>query len=333
MKHVISLGCRCSQAATFKTLGQRRYACPFDWIFSSAEMINHCLRDDFKTFLDWQQYTHEATLFDAIGLPPGSRPRARNLIGHRVYSEMTRGVGRGAIFNHRDPLNKAEDYDYTLRTVERFRRVLASTDRKLFVVMNLNKQLWVEDDLRELFIELCQRTTNLELVALDCSRNLGPEARGMHLEELAREESEGGEGGRFLMYRLPCVGDNTGSYFREDFDADRVRSILVEPYRFALAADPLPRDVIVPWPADDNDHQGAEKAAVGQLAVPGGTAAEADSRELQRADGYPGVAATASGVPLAPSAVEHGACHDQVAELQPVVQVRRWGPRRAAAAN
>ena len=41
--HVISLGCRCSQASIYQALKRRRYACPFDWIFSSAQMVAHCL--------------------------------------------------------------------------------------------------------------------------------------------------------------------------------------------------------------------------------------------------------------------------------------------------
>ena len=31
------------------------------------------------------------------------------------------------------------------------------------------------------------------------------------------------------------MGDNTGSYFRDDIDAQRVRAILLDPFRFDLA--------------------------------------------------------------------------------------------------
>ena len=109
VRHVISLGCRCSQASVYRTFGQRRYACPFDWIFSSAVMVTHCLQDDFRNFLDRRQYFENATVFDAVGLPPGSPPRERKLIGHKIYSTMTAGVGRGTIFNHRNPLHNEED--------------------------------------------------------------------------------------------------------------------------------------------------------------------------------------------------------------------------------
>lgn len=237
-KHVISLGCRCSQSSVYKAMGARRYACPFDWIFSSAAMVSHCLRDDFRDFLDKRQYYLNGTSFDSIGLKPGSAPRERKLIGHNTYSEMTAGVGRGTIFNHRDPLHDDSDYLYIERCVQRFRCLLGSADRKLFVVLNLNRQLWIEADLMELFRELSQRTCNFLLLVLDCSgKNIGPTAARMPAEELCRQSHPGQRD--LLMCRLPCVGDNTGSYFRDDTDAQRVRAILLEPFRFDLAPDPL----------------------------------------------------------------------------------------------
>lgn len=234
VKHVISLGCRCSQASVYRAFGHRRYACPFDWIFSSPKMVIHCLQDDFKQFLDRQLLYQNGSSFDAIGLKPGSAPRERRLIGHKFYSTLTSGVGRGTIFNHRDPLHNDEDYDYLVRCVERFRLALASEERKLFVILNLNRQLWLEADLYQLFEELRRNTSNFHLMLLDCSsKNLGAEA-GM--PELLQEI---GDRERLVMYRVPCVGENTGSYFRNDVDADRVRSLLVEPFCFQLSPDPL----------------------------------------------------------------------------------------------
>ncbi|CAL1157397.1 unnamed protein product [Cladocopium goreaui] len=234
VKHVISLGCRCSQASVYRALGQRRYALPFDWIFTSPQMVTHCLQDDFQSFLDRQQLYQNGSSFDAIGLKPGSAPRERRLIGHKLYSTLTAGVGKGTIFNHRDPLHNDEDYLYTVRCVERFRLALASGERKLFVMLNLNRQLWLEPDILQLFTELQRRSRNFLLLVVDCScKNLG--AAAGHVELL----SELGEEQKLLMYRVPCCGDNTGSYFRNDWDAERVKSLLVDPFTFHLSPDPL----------------------------------------------------------------------------------------------
>ncbi|CAK9114422.1 Uncharacterized protein SCF082_LOCUS53025 [Durusdinium trenchii] len=235
-RHVVSLGCRCSQASVYRDFGQRRYACPFDWIFSSAKMVAHCLQNDFKDFLDRHQYFENAAVFDAVGLKPGSAPRERKLIGHQLYSTMTGGVGRGTIFNHRDPLHNDEDYLHMVRCVERFRLVLASEERKLFVMLNLNKQLWLEQDLLTLFEELRKHTTNFLFLVVDCSwKNLGESSDPQLLNEIEDPESHA----RLVMYRLPCAGDNTGSYFRNEADAQGVKSLLLEPFRFDLAIDPL----------------------------------------------------------------------------------------------
>ena len=189
-RHVISLGCRCSQSSIYKSMGARRYACPFDWIFSSAAVVSHCLKDDFKQFLDRSLYFLNGSSFDAIGLKPGSAPRERKLIGHSTYSSMTAGVGRGTIFNHRDPLHNDSDFQHTQRCVQRFRRVLASADRKLFVVVNLNPQLWIEADVLELYQELAQRTSNFLLLVLDCSnKNLGPGVAQLPAEAVDRNET------------------------------------------------------------------------------------------------------------------------------------------------
>jgi len=150
---------------------------------------------------------------------------------------MTEGVGRGSIFNHRDPLNNDDDDLYTQRTVERFQKVLASADRKMFAMMNLNKQLWVESDIRELFDELCARTTNFVFVGVNCIKNLGGTARHSEVREFVNEDRGCGH---LILYNLQCVGDNTGSYFRDDFDAARIKRILVDPFFFSLASDPLP---------------------------------------------------------------------------------------------
>mmetsp|Transcript_89053 Transcript_89053/g.247426 ORF Transcript_89053/g.247426 Transcript_89053/m.247426 type:complete len:360 (-) Transcript_89053:58-1137(-) len=344
-RHVVSLGCRCSQAATFKVLQQRRYACPFDWIFSSAKMVTHCLRDDFAAFLDRSQYYLNATVFDAIGLPPGSAPRDRNLIGHSLYSEMTEGVGRGVIFNHRDPLNNEEDYIYTQRAVERFRHVVACRDRKMFAVMNLDKRLWIESDLRELFEELCKRSDNFVLIAVDCIKNLGNRAHGLDIELFAHEQRGGAQ---MLFYRFPCAGDNTGSYFRDDFDAARIRTILVEPFRFALAEDPLlqephraprapagvacspPAAVVAAQPQQQQQQQQQQQRGCWGRRGPAGSAGAEGEGEHAGAEAQVAVAtselATGAGMedecPVA-EAVAGG-------KLETVPQpVRRWGSRRA----
>jgi Putative papain-like cysteine peptidase (DUF1796) len=48
----ISIGPCCFTTEYIKSSVLRTNSYPFDWIFSSIEMVNHCTIDKFKTFLD-----------------------------------------------------------------------------------------------------------------------------------------------------------------------------------------------------------------------------------------------------------------------------------------
>jgi hypothetical protein len=54
----ISIGPYCSAADIIKNAGLRKSAYPFDYIFSSLEMVKHCINDRFNTFLDKTQYKY-----------------------------------------------------------------------------------------------------------------------------------------------------------------------------------------------------------------------------------------------------------------------------------
>eukprot|EP00927_Polykrikos_kofoidii_P079783 TRINITY_DN76600_c0_g1_i1.p1 TRINITY_DN76600_c0_g1~~TRINITY_DN76600_c0_g1_i1.p1 ORF type:complete len:374 (-),score=33.47 TRINITY_DN76600_c0_g1_i1:243-1319(-) len=234
-KHVISLGPRCTHnSSVYKK--QRAYAAPFDWIFSSAAMVIDCLRDSFATFLDTESLFEVSKSFDAVGLPPGSAPRERTLVGHRRYSDMTEGVGRGVIFNHHNPLTD-EGYAYIERCVWRFLRVLEINERKLYTFICIDRKLWKPKDILTLFDELVRFDKgSFVMLAVHCVKHCGDRAKQSEPIELERQEN-----GRstLQMLQVDCVGENTGSYFRDEFDAKRIQAMLVEPFRFALVGDPL----------------------------------------------------------------------------------------------
>ena len=48
----ISIGPCCFTTEYIKSSGLCNHSYPFDWIFSSIEMVNHCITDKFNTFLD-----------------------------------------------------------------------------------------------------------------------------------------------------------------------------------------------------------------------------------------------------------------------------------------
>jgi hypothetical protein len=112
METFCSLGTLCHTSQLLKRNKFKKDSYPFDWIFSDYHIILHCIRDDFKTFLDKSYYIKIN----------------RIKCGHSYYHEK--------MFNHHNPLDK--DYDYFVRCVERFRSLLKSKKYKIFIMMYVN---------------------------------------------------------------------------------------------------------------------------------------------------------------------------------------------------
>jgi hypothetical protein len=155
--HVASLGADCYVSKTLKAMRLKRYSLPFDWIFSSPDMVAHCIANDFGQFLDPRNYRPN---------PPERRPSADEGLCEHLFYRDTFGVER--VFNHFDPTGLPH-HAYLVRAVARFRRLLQSAERKLFlaVVPSLRP-----DELAEPFARLAlaleERSVNvqLEMVAL-----------------------------------------------------------------------------------------------------------------------------------------------------------------------
>jgi len=82
-------------------------------------MILECLEDNFKTFLDKSYYVY----------------RSNKVCGHIKYNDR--------MFNHRNPMTNLSDYEYYIRCVDRFNRLLSSGHHKLFIMMFVNMN-WIK---------------------------------------------------------------------------------------------------------------------------------------------------------------------------------------------
>ena len=87
---------------------------PFDWVFSTRDIADHCIKDDFAIFLDKSYYTDNGSQWHD------------NQCGHTKYHLN--------MFNHHD-LRKEKDYNYYVRCVDRFRTLLQKEEHKLFIFL------------------------------------------------------------------------------------------------------------------------------------------------------------------------------------------------------
>lgn len=148
INHIISMGDHCLTSFLLKKYKLKKYSLPFDWIFSNLDAVLHSIDDDFNTFLDNQYYQvaktddgHEAT--------------------HHTFYESNYAV-RSPMFNHLD-ITQDEHYQYTLRSVQRFRRVLASEEAKLFIYIARPEEE-VEDKLAHTVELLSKYTCNFQVI-------------------------------------------------------------------------------------------------------------------------------------------------------------------------
>ncbi len=107
--YVISLGCSCNTSLYLKKSCLKIFSLPYDWIFTNLDMLEHTIKDDFKSFLNPELMTDIK----------------EKKAGHDLYHSI--------LFNHRNPKKNSEDRDYYQRCIYRFKRVLKSERRKLFI--------------------------------------------------------------------------------------------------------------------------------------------------------------------------------------------------------
>ena len=120
---IVSLGSHCLVSYALKEMGLKRYSCPFDWIFSRPSMIEHCIKDSFTTLTDRSQYQ---PVIDESGTELPGRC-------HHAFYRNSFGIER--LFNHRD-MRMKENYEYLLRSIVRFTKLLKGGTHKIFVLLS-----------------------------------------------------------------------------------------------------------------------------------------------------------------------------------------------------
>lgn len=139
INHICSLGMLCQSSQLCKSTKLKLESYPFDWIFSNPENIINILEDDFSSFLNKELYVSvnssqcRHTLYDHVKY------------GHMLYT-----------FNHHNPKDNNDHYNYFTRCVERFRKLLSNESNKLFILTfsNLHNDLKYIEDLKKKVIQI-----------------------------------------------------------------------------------------------------------------------------------------------------------------------------------
>eukprot|EP00929_Paragymnodinium_shiwhaense_P048776 TRINITY_DN24619_c0_g3_i1.p2 TRINITY_DN24619_c0_g3~~TRINITY_DN24619_c0_g3_i1.p2 ORF type:complete len:345 (+),score=84.42 TRINITY_DN24619_c0_g3_i1:70-1104(+) len=232
IRYVVSLGSRCFVAEAIKTGGLRRWAGPFDWIYTCPEMVLHCLKDNFKTFLD------KTMLYKS-----GAK------IGHKIYSKMS---NRGIIFPHHDP--RGTDRDRFVRNVDRFQKIMKSKERKLVCFCEVIGTQKALDETRDeearwskaLFEALAKKVSNFELLYIVVVCGSPSEAamgkiqgRQPVVHRNVYREAKGSAS--LAQHELHCVGACTGLVFKARKDDTSLYRLMLrgKGREYDLLPDPL----------------------------------------------------------------------------------------------
>ncbi|QJU41325.1 DUF1796 family putative cysteine peptidase [Serratia marcescens] len=156
IEHIISLGNHCLTATILKKYGLKKHSYPFDWIFSSPEMVINCIEDDFSTLLKKEYHTSITNHRKNKDFEPGA--------SHSLYEAK---YNLNELFTHRD-ITTNDDYNYFKRAAERFDSVLKSKGAKIFVMISRS-----EHDLENHFPNIVhclnKRTKDFSLMAVSLS--------------------------------------------------------------------------------------------------------------------------------------------------------------------
>lgn len=213
VNHVISLGSHCYTSALIKALGLKRQSFPFDWLFSSPELVLDCLRDRFERFLD---PVHHRT----SPIEDRAEPHI-NLADHGYYADT---LGVRYVFNHRDP-NVEEHAAYYRRAVDRFLAVLASDDVKLLLMVDSMRGIG-RDTFLAISRELVKIGRNVVFEAIE----VVPGAAGDVLETGFKKIAANGQ---HRLTRFTSTSPIDALAFANPFDDAVIRNAVTQ-YRFDL---------------------------------------------------------------------------------------------------
>lgn len=126
INYVCSLGPICHSAQILKRNNLKSGSYPFDWIFSNYNNIIHCIKDDYKIFLDKSYYYNISY----------------KRCGHNYYKEI--------LWWHHNPLKNNDNYEYYIRCVNRFKKLIEYNENKLFIMFFKNIDIIEEKIINEL---------------------------------------------------------------------------------------------------------------------------------------------------------------------------------------
>lgn len=166
----ISLGSYCLTSMLLKENNMKNESYPFDWIVSCIENINHILNDNFKEYMNINNYL-----------------TIKNKTKNNYYFKNTLNMFPDILYDiqHHNLLNK-QDYDYFNRCIQRFKTLNERFHKKVFIMIQplylTNKQIDY-NMINNLFSYLKRHFSNMKLIIFNILKKHNKVFKSTILEE------------------------------------------------------------------------------------------------------------------------------------------------------
>ncbi len=202
----VGLGQNCNSSWYLKATKNKLASYPFDWIFTTPEIIEDMLADDFGAFLDKDQLISRG--LDA---------------GHERY--------HGWLFGHRNPASSTADHDFLGRCVERWNDLMLFQKPVVFVTVVLNesdkRKRWKEGFTKQFRMPKEQKLEGFKTLTQKIL-SLNPNCKFLFIEQYTQEAFELSvteKSEQAFWLKFSSIDKNTGVQYLHEVDDEAMKTI------------------------------------------------------------------------------------------------------------
>ena len=134
---IFSFGFRCSSAAILKKLGLKTESYPFDWLVSDLSVIQKCFSDNFKEFLNIENYQRKySNTYEMADSNQGFICDEHLMVNMFYQPENEQNVENTYQYklamNHHN-IKETKDHEYYTRCVDRMRDIFNKDSNKIYL--------------------------------------------------------------------------------------------------------------------------------------------------------------------------------------------------------
>ncbi|MGB1319044.1 MAG: DUF1796 family putative cysteine peptidase [Flavobacteriales bacterium] len=204
---MIGLGQNCNASWYIKESGNKQSSYPFDWVFTTPEILLDILDDDFSAFVRKD-----------LLIPHGMDA------GNERYHET--------LYGHRNPASREADRDYLVRCIERWRTQIQAQKPILFLTIVLNesdkRKRWKEGFTKEFEMPTNQKLADFKPLITKL-KSLNPNCKFLFIEQKTQEPfdlSALEKNEHTFWLNFSAIDKNTGVQYMHHVDDEVMKTLL-----------------------------------------------------------------------------------------------------------